>query len=106
MVIAEGHLAIIIKTTRASPTTTLVIDRLRLAQNRMLYSNEDEQTRSICFNTGEYHKHNREERKRVTDDYLQCSSIKVQKQVKRDKGLNCSGTHSKLGKRKVRKQVT
>lgn len=32
--------------------------------------------------------------------------LKVQKPVKLDKGLNCSGTHSKLGKRKVRKQVT
>ena len=33
MVIAERRLAIIIRTTRASPTTTLVIDMLRLAHN-------------------------------------------------------------------------
>jgi hypothetical protein len=56
MVTAEGHLAVIIKPPRASPPTALVTDRLRLAQNKTLYSNEDEQTRSVCFNTGEYHK--------------------------------------------------
>ena len=33
MVVAEGHTAVIIKTTRAGPATTLVINRLRLAQN-------------------------------------------------------------------------
>lgn len=33
MVVAEGHFTIIIRTTRASPTTILDIDRLRLAQN-------------------------------------------------------------------------
>lgn len=71
MVIAEGPLDGIIKPPRASPPTALVIDRLRLAQNKMLYSNEDEQTRTACFNTGEYHTHSREQRKRVTDDYLQ-----------------------------------
>lgn len=35
MVIAEGHLAIIIGTTRADPDTTLVIERLRPAQNNI-----------------------------------------------------------------------
>ena len=59
MVIAEGHLIIIIRTTRASPATALVIDRLRLAQNRMRYSYENEQTRSTYFDPGEYHKHSR-----------------------------------------------
>ena len=33
MVIAEGHLAIVIRTARAGPTAIWVIDRLRLAQN-------------------------------------------------------------------------
>ena len=33
MIIAERCLAIIIRTPKASPATTLVIDRLRLAQN-------------------------------------------------------------------------
>ena len=61
MVIAEGHLAVLIKPPRASPPTALVTDRLRLVQNKMLYSSEDEQTRSVCFNTGEYHKHSREQ---------------------------------------------
>lgn len=61
MVTAEGHLAVIIKPPRTSPPTALVTDRLRLAQNKTLYSNEDEQTRSVCFNTGEYHKSSREQ---------------------------------------------
>ena len=37
MVIAEGHLAIIIRTPRASSTTALLIDRLRPAQNTGLF---------------------------------------------------------------------
>ena len=37
VVIAEGHLAITIKTTTASPTTTLVIDWLRPAENSVQY---------------------------------------------------------------------
>ena len=36
MVVAEGHLAIIIRATKASQTTTLLIDGLRPAQNTML----------------------------------------------------------------------
>ena len=33
MVIAERHLAIVVRTARAGPATTLVIDRLRPAHN-------------------------------------------------------------------------
>lgn len=36
MVIAEGHLAIILRTTRDNPTTILVIDKLRSVQNRFM----------------------------------------------------------------------
>lgn len=36
MIIAQGHLAIIVRTTRTNPTTVLVIDRLRPAQNRFM----------------------------------------------------------------------
>ena len=37
MGIAEGHLANIRRTPRASPTTTLLIERLKLAQNIGLF---------------------------------------------------------------------
>lgn len=37
MVIAEEHLEIITRTTRAGPATPLVIDRLRPAQNTSMY---------------------------------------------------------------------
>lgn len=33
--VAEGHLAIIVRTLRASPTTTLLIDGLRQARNAL-----------------------------------------------------------------------
>ena len=49
MVIAEGHLAIIIRTTMTGPATTLVIDRLRQAQyNGTLVFKP-------CFNAGHSH---------------------------------------------------
>lgn len=38
MAVAEGGRAIIVRSTRVSPTTTLVLDRLRPAQNRDLVS--------------------------------------------------------------------
>lgn len=37
MVITEGHLAIIIRTTRAGPATTLVINKLSSVQNTQGY---------------------------------------------------------------------
>lgn len=69
----------------------------------MLYSNEDEQTRSTCFNTGDYHKHNREERKRVTDDYLQCSSTQSSKAGKTGQRIKLFRNTFKVGKKKSKK---
>ena len=39
IVIAEGCLAIIIRTTRASPLTTLVINKLKPAENKGTFIN-------------------------------------------------------------------
>ena len=57
MVIAEGHLAIIIRTTRAGPATTLLTDRLRLARNKKMETLTSQDENGEVGGSGEFIQH-------------------------------------------------